>query len=545
MAFCNKLQKINVNFAYAGTKRKSPLIRNNYSKTYIMKLEEKDIRILESKGISEEKLEAELRMLKEGFPYLKIEAPATPGHGISTLTPELEAGAIKCWDEYLAAGGSVMKMVPASGAASRMFKDIFSFVNGKKEKPDNDFMKKFFERIEDFAFFPRLNYVCLSLYRLSVDSLIREKRYKDIAKALIENIGLNYGHLPKALLQFHKVIGTSRTALEEHLAEGAMYASGKDDKVKVHFTVSEEHLPLVKAKVEEASAAIGHKFGVTFDISFSVQKPSTDTVAANLDGTPYRENGNLFFRPGGHGALIENLNDLDSDIIFIKNIDNVVPDERRESTVKYKKIIGGILVATKQRIDEYCRRLESGKATSDELAEMLDFTRRVLCITHDSCDTMDDAAKKEYLLSKLNRPMRVCGMVKNEGEPGGGPYLAFNPDGTVSPQILEASQINPDDKASVKMMKESTHFNPVDLVVSIRDYKGNRFDLPQYVDKATGFISLKSREGVEIKALELPGLWNGAMSDWNTILVEVPADTFNPVKTVNDLLRDAHQPDLI
>lgn len=507
-----------------------------------MKLEEIDITTLKEKGISVEKLQEELEMIAAGFPYLKIEAPATLGHGISVITEELKATSVKCWDEFLASGGVVLKMVPASGAASRMFKDVFSFVNGDSDKPSNDFMKHFFDKIEEFAFFPRLNFVCLSLYGKGVCTLIEEKRYKDIAKALINKEGLNYGHLPKALLQFHKVIGTSRTALEEHLAEGAMYATGKDKKVNVHFTVSEEHLPLVMAKVEEAAKHLGHKFGVTYDITYSVQKPSTDTVAANMDNTPYRENGKLFFRPGGHGALIENLNDLNGDVIFIKNIDNVVPDERRESTVEYKKIIGGILVATKQRINEYCKTLAKGTPSAEQLSEMLSFTRNVLCITNDGADKMNDKEKADYLFRKLNRPVRVCGMVKNEGEPGGGPYLAYNPDGTVSPQILEASQIDPENKEAVEMMKHSTHFNPVDLVVSIRNYKGEKFNLPEYVDKATGFISIKSREGVEIKALELPGLWNGAMSDWNTILVEVPADTFNPVKTVNDLLRDAHQP---
>lgn len=509
----------------------------------IMKLEERDLETLKYKGISEQKLEEELRMLAEGFPYLEIEAPATIGHGISRLSPEMEESAIRCWDEFRRAGGVVLKMVPASGAASRMFKDIFSFVNGKKDKPDNDFMKKFFEEIENFAFFPHLNATCISLYGLSALSMIREKRYKEVAKALIDNIGLNYGHLPKALLQFHKVIGTSRTAIEEHLAEGAQYAAGKDRKVTVHFTVSPEHLPLVKAKVEEAAAHLGNIYDVTFDVTYSVQKPSTDTVAANMDGTPYREHGELFFRPGGHGALIENLNDLDADVIFIKNIDNIVPDERRDSTIRYKKILGGVLVATKQKINEYCHLLEKGIPSEEQLEEMITFVRNVLCVTHDKCDEMTDSEEAAYIYSKLNRPTRVCGMVKNEGEPGGGPYLAYNPDGTVSPQILEASQIDPGNKAAMKMMKESTHFNPVDLAVSTKNYRGDRFNLPDFVDKATGFISIKSREGLEIKALELPGLWNGAMSDWNTILVEVPASTFNPVKTVNDLLRDAHQPE--
>ena len=500
-----------------------------------MELNEKDIEVLKVKGISEEKLAEELKMLAEGCPYLKIEGAATPGHGISVLTPDMEMQAASLWDEYLSKGGKVLKMVPASGAASRMFKDLFSFANGKKDKPDNDFMKKFFNEIEDFAFFPMLNFICLSLYGLSVNSLIKEKRYKDVVKALIDKEGMNYGQLPKALLRFHKVPGSSRTAIEEHLAEGAQYAAGKDGKVRVHFTVSEDHLPLVEMKFEEVKGKLEHEYGVEYELSTSLQKPSTDTVAANLDGTPYRENGALFFRPGGHGALIENLNDLDADVIFIKNIDNVVPDVLRGDTLKFKKIIGGILVGVKQKADEYCKVLSKGVPSDEILNEMLDFLHKVLCITHDKTDEMDAAAKAEYIYSKLNRPFRVCGMVKNEGEPGGGPFLAYNPDGTVSPQILESTQIDPKNKEAQKMLKESTHFNPVDLVVCTKDWKGHKFNLPEFVDKATGFISQKSREGVEIKALELPGLWNGAMSDWNTVLVEVPVSTFNPVKTVNDL----------
>ncbi len=506
-----------------------------------MELNEKDLEILNAKGISEEKLAEELEMLKNGFPYLRIEAPATPGNGIFVLTQELEDQSSDLWNQYLDKGGKVLKMVPASGAASRMFKDLFAFVNGKKDKPDNDFMKKFFEHIEEFAFFAVLNAKCIELYGLSVDSLVKEKRYKDVVKALIEKEGLNYGQLPKALLRFHRVPGTSRTAIEEHLAEGAQYASGKDGKVRVHFTVSEDHLPLVNLKFEEMKGKLEHEYDVEYELSTSVQKPSTDTVAANLDGTPYREKGGLFFRPGGHGALIENLNDLDADVIFIKNIDNVVPDARRLDTIRYKKVIGGVLVGIKQKADNYCRLLKKGTPSEAELDEMMDFLHKVLCITHDSANDMNSEEKAAYIYSKLNRPYRVCGMVKNEGEPGGGPFLAYNPDGTVSPQILESTQIDPKNKEAQKMLKEATHFNPVDLVVCTRDWEGKKFNLPEYVDKATGFISQKSREGVEIKALELPGLWNGAMSDWNTVLVEVPVSTFNPVKTVNDLLRPVHQ----
>jgi len=507
-----------------------------------MKLQNEDLALIKEKGISEEGLDEQLEMLRRGFPFLRLDSAATPGNGISRLTPEMEIGAIPCWEEFLDKGGTVMKMVPASGAASRMFKDLYSFVNGKSERPDTDFMKKFFERIEDFAFFPRLNFITLSNHGLSVDSLVREKRYKDIASSLIDKSGLNYGHLPKALIQFHKVTGTSRTALEEHLAEGAAYAAEKGGNVRVHFTVSEDHLPLVRMKVEEAAGHLGHKYGVRFDISYSEQKPCTDTIAVSSDGTPYRENGELFFRPGGHGALIENLNDLDADVIFIKNIDNVVPDTHRGATIQYKKVLGGTLVAVKQKMDSYARMIAEKKADASALEEMVAFLRNVLCITHDKTDEMNSEEKAAYIFSKLNRPLRVCGMVRNEGEPGGGPFLVYNHDGTVSPQILESSQIDSKDKNASKILKESTHFNPVDLAVAIHDYDGKKFDLRKYVDKSTGFISEKSREGHDIKALELPGLWNGAMSDWNTLFIEVPAQTFNPVKTVNDLLRPAHQP---
>lgn len=508
-----------------------------------MKMTEKDLEQLKRKGISEQKLEEQLTMLKNGFPYLKIDSAVTPGHGLTVATPELVKQSEEMWKKYLAGGAKVMKMVPASGAASRMFKDLFSFLNGKSDKPDNDFMKKFFDNIEKFAFFPKLNFLCLQIYGYSIDSLVKAGRYKDVIDILLTKAGMNYGKLPKALLEFHKEMGGSRTPLQEHLAEGAQYAAGKDGTVHLHFTVSAEHVPLVEAKLEEIKAVMEHAYGVKYDISLSVQKPSTDTVASNMDGTPYRENGEFFFRPGGHGALIENLNDLDADVIFIKNIDNLVPDALRRPTITYKMVLGGILAGVKTKINSYCQRLAKDIPSDDEMAEMLQFLRGKLSVSHDNADNMTREELRDYLFSKLNRPTRVCGMVKNEGEPGGGPFLAYNPDGTVSPQILESSQINPDDKSAQELLKSATHFNPVNLAVSIKDFNGKKFNLPDYVDKATGFISIKSREGVEIKALELPGLWNGAMSDWNTVMVEVPVETFNPVKTVNDLLRPSHQPE--
>ena len=291
----------------------------------------------------------------------------------------------------------------------------------------------------------------------------------------------------------------------------------------------------------QQSAAYAKKYGVDYNISFSEQKPSTDTIAADMENKPFRDNGKLLFRPGGHGALIENLNDLDADIIFIKNIDNVVPDKLKGDTVLYKKLIAGVLVALQQRAFAYLQLLDSGKYTHEQILEVLQFLQKQLYCKNPETKNLEDAELVIYLKEKLNRPMRVCGMVKNVGEPGGGPFLAYNSDGTISLQIMESSQIDMDDPEKKEMFEKGTHFNPVDLVCAVRDYKGHKFNLVKYVDKATGFISYKSKNGKDLKALELPGLWNGAMSDWNTVFVEVPLTTFNPVKTVNDLLRDQHQ----
>ena len=311
--------------------------------------------------------------------------------------------------------------------------------------------------------------------------------------------------------------------------------------MNVHFTVSPEHRSLFQALVEEKATAYAKKFGVEYAISFSEQKSSTDTVAADMENKPFRDNGKLLFRPGGHGALIENLNDLDADVIFIKNIDNVVPDKLKGDTVLYKKLIAGVLVALQQKAFAYLNLLESGKYTHEQVLEMLQFLQKNLYCKNAEVKDLEDSELAIYLKKKLNRPMRVCGMVKNVGEPGGGPFLAYNPDGTVSLQILESSQIDMNDPEKKEMFEKGTHFNPVDLVCAVKNYKGEKFNLVDYVDKATGFISYKSKSGKELKALELPGLWNGAMSDWNTVFVEVPLSTFNPVKTVNDLLREQHQ----
>lgn len=500
-----------------------------------------DDRILEARGITPAQVETQLRQLRAGFPWLRIEAPATPGNGI--LCPDAAAREryVKIWNDYLADGAKVVKMVPASGAASRMFKNLFAFVSGDSAEPDTPFMRDFFAGMADFPFFSILDDKCRELYGLGIKELVDARRHRDVVAALIMEQGLNYGAWPKALLPFHRHDGKLRTALEEHLAEGAQYAAGADGVVRLHFTVSTEHIPAVKALIEKAVPALEQEYGCRYDISLSVQKPSTDTVALGPDGQLYRENGEIFFRPGGHGALIENLGEIDGDVIFIKNIDNVVPDSRRASTIEYKKALGGVLVETRRQIDHWLGLLRTSLPSRPVLNEILDFLRDTLFIRVPGASAMDDLELADFLLCKLDRPLRVCGMVRNEGEPGGGPFLVYGSDGTVSPQILESTQIDPDNPATPALLKGVTHFNPVDLAVSIKDMEGDSFDLADFVDPQTGFISSKSRKGVEIKALELPGLWNGAMSDWNTIFLEVPADTFNPVKTVNDLLRPAHQ----
>ena len=501
--------------------------------------EDKDL--LVKKGISEQQIAEQLACFEKGFPFLKLDAAASVEKGIMAPAENEMKNYLEAWDTYKEGEKTIVKFVPASGAASRMFKNLFEFLGADYNTPKTDFEKKFFDHIHSFAFYNDLNAACMDNTGKDIDALMAGKDYKPIVANLLEAAGLNYGALPKGLLKFHRYADGVRTPLEEHLVEGALYAAGRTGKVNVHFTVSTEHRELFTKLVEEKVAVYAKKYGVEYDVSFSEQKPSTDTVAADMDNQPFRDNGKLLFRPGGHGALIENLNDLDADVIFIKNIDNVVPDRLKEDTVTYKKLIAGVLVTLQKQVFEYLELLDGGKYTHAQLEEIIRFLQQTLCCRKPDIKDLEDADLVIYLRKKLNRPMRVCGMVKNVGEPGGGPFLAYNADGTVSLQILESSQIDMNDPAKKEMFEKGTHFNPVDLVCAVRDYKGNKFDLVKYVDKATGFISYKSKNGRELKALELPGLWNGAMSDWNTVFVEVPLSTFNPVKTVNDLLREQHQ----
>ena len=470
---------------------------------------------MEEHGLTPAALETQLKNFREGFPFLPVTRAASCGDGIRVLDA---AGIEQAAARYDRAKESlrVVKFVPASGAATRMFKDLFEFV---REGRRTAVVGELLANRRRFAFWPEL--------RAIVGDDADELR-------TVENIvaeGLRYGETPKGLVSFHRYGDEVRKAVEEHLVEGAQYAAAGGE-VKIHFTVSPEHLTRFEALLAEKIPGYESRFGVKYRISFSVQDPSTDTLAVNPDCTPFRRaDGRLLFRPAGHGALIGNLGKIDADIVFVKNIDNVTTDARRSDTVLYKKALAGVLLALQERIFEYLMALEVPGA---ELEPIAAFIENELCVK----------LPKDYgtalLRQVLDRPIRVCGMVRNEGEPGGGPFWVAGADGLETLQIAESNQIAPEKR---ELMRLATHFNPVDLVCSFRTSKGGRFDLQEFVDPATGFISRKSDGGRELLAQELPGLWNGAMARWNTVFVEVPITTFSPVKVVTDLLRPEHQGD--
>ena len=499
---------------------------------------EKDLKQLSERNIAENQVVQQVAQLKRGTKYVELMRPATLGNGILRMDEE-QVGMMNAVFEADKEFYQFTKFVPASGAASRMFKDLFAFAESGEETPFTDI---FFAHIQSFAFYGDLNEATKKLYGSDLVAMLQQGRKVEIVKALLEPEGLAYGKLPKALLKFHHYADFDRLALEEHLFEAAQYATDNDGTAKLHFTVSPEHETMFKETVNALIDSYEKKYHVRYDITFSCQKPSTDTVAIDGDGNLFREaDGSLLFRPGGHGALIENLNDLAEEIVFVKNIDNIVPENKAETTIIYKKVLAGLLLHLQQRTFEYLEMLDEGFVTEEELQEITDFAKEALMIEiPDFVNEYNDIEKIDYLYNKLNRPMRVCGMVKNEGEPGGGPFWVKNDDDEVSLQIIESSQINHENATQEAIFKASTHFNPVDLVCGCWNYKGEAFNLKDFVDANTGFISNKSKDGRELKALELPGLWNGAMADWITVFVEVPITTFNPVKTVNDLLKPMH-----
>lgn len=478
-------------------------------------MKKQDIDKILANGLSLADVEGQLDQFKRGFSPLPVVKAAVVGDGILSLSQNQIDDFVKMYDKQICNGLEVVKFVPASGAATRMFKEIFEFVDSDV---DSEAAKEVFSKIKQFAFVD-------DLVKLGVDIEVK----KAVLGAIIKD-PLNYGRLPKALIKFHKYSDDSRTALEEHLVEGAMYGMSAQNPVSIHFTVSPEHMELFKTKVEEKIEKYMNKYGVSYNISYSIQKPSTDTVAATLDNELFRNKaGELVFRPSGHGALIENLNDLNGELVFIKTVDNLQIDQQKNDTVRFKKALGALAVELSERVYGYIKAIDNGKADPQEV---ITFIEENLGYRFGEATNFDD------LRAVLNRPLRVCGMVKNEGEPGGGPFWVEGEGGVQTLQIAESSQIADDKK---ELMKKATHFNPVDLVCVVKDYKREKFDLRNFIDPMTGFISEKSFEGKKLRAMERPGLWNGAMSNWNTVFVEVPISTFSPVKTVVDLLRISHQ----
>lgn len=486
---------------------------------------------------------SQIENFKKGFPFLPIEKAASVGDGIIRLSSEDLKKRCKLFDDKVASGCKPLKFVPASGAASRMFKALFEALEALGTEDETEVLKKskalkqYTDELKTFAFADDL--------KAAIKAGGDENSGKNQVDYLLNDKGLNYGSLPKGLLKFHSYDNGARTPFEEHLVEGALYSKASNGKVKIHFTVSPEHQPLFENLLSEIQLKYEEELEVVFEVSFSQQKPSTDTIAVDLSNEPFRNaDDSLLFRPAGHGALIENLNDLKADVIFIKNIDNVVPDRMKQATVDYKKALAGVLLKHQEKLFRYQKELNEKHPValdSGFLAEAANFLENTLNTKPASNQYYTEKEDLyHYLKEKYNRPLRVCGMVKNEGEPGGGPFWAKNTDGTISLQVVESSQIDAESVQQQNIAKNATHFNPVDLVCGVKDYKGEKFDLTQFTDPTTGFISEKSKDGKALKAQELPGLWNGAMSNWNTLFVEVPIDTFNPVKTVNDLLREQH-----
>ncbi len=514
---------------------------------------EKDLQQISNKGLTSEKVENQINNFKSGFPYIVLSAPATPGHGLNSYTNK-EALELASYfdDNYM--DYEILKFVPASGAASRMFKHLFEFRQSYKKTPEDIHLYKsdtsfnsvfnFFENINKFAFYNQLKKLMVN-DGLDLDKLISDFDFNPVLDYFVTEKGMNYANRPKGLLLFHNYPDEPRLSVEEHLVEGAHYSTDKTGISRVHLTVSQEHQNKFEEAVDAKKGKFEDKFALKFDVNFSQQKPYTDIIAVTPENDPFRNNdGSLLFRPGGHGALIENLNDLGGEIIFVKNIDNIVPDRLRDTTYLYKKVIGGLLFKLQDTTFEYLDMLDSGDMNNKELDQILKFAKDELKIfIPDAYYGYDEMDKIDFLYNKLNRPIRICGMVKNEGEPGGGPFWVVDSDDNQSLQIVESSQMDLNDSIQKEIISKSTHFNPVDLVCGVKNYKGENFNLKEFVDPNTGFISTKSQGGKSLKAQELPGLWNGAMADWITIFVETPIITFNPVKTINDLLRAQHQPE--
>lgn len=506
-----------------------------------------DIVQIENNGLTTEKVISQIQLFKTGITTANLKDAATINSGILNFN-ETEKTAFIHYFESQKETVSILQFIPSSGAASRMFKFLFKFLkefNPKKESINSYINKNnvpemtlFLFGLKKFPFYQKAKTLLPSNY----NTFTNDEKAIAFIKVILDKEKLNYGEQPKGLLPFHQYKNEISTAFQEHLFEAASYASNHN-KAKLHFTVSENHKNKFEQELGTIKEHISKKTNCTFDITFSFQRQQTNTIAVTPKNELFREEDNsLLFRPSGHGALIENLNEVNEDLVFIKNIDNVVAANLSETVASYKKMLGGLLLKTQKQVFSYQQALEQKNIDEKEIITIANFLINSLnIVVNPEFEKYSKKYQIEYLIEKLNRPIRICGMVKNEGEPGGGPFWVKNENGHISLQIIEGAQMDKKDKLQKKIIKSATHFNPVDLVCGIKNYKGEKYNLLDFVDVNTGFISSKTKLGKDLKALELPGLWNGAMANWNTIFVEVPLETFNPVKTVNDLLKSAHQ----
>jgi len=505
---------------------------------------------IEQKGLTVEKVNAQIRLFKVGLPFINLKEAATIGNGILNLS-DREKESYITYFENRRKSISMLKFVPASGAATRMFKFLFQFIKeyNLSQESINSYINRhkakelslFLVGLEKLPFFEEVIYKIHKIFP-NFNHLSYDEQRIEFVKTMLEENRLNFSFSPKGLLPFHRYKEHVSTAFEEHLFEAAMYASS-NNKASLHFTISEKYKHKFDEEFKYIEEDVEDKTNTKFNISFSYQKEATDTIALTTNNEPYiEEDGSLLFRPSGHGALLENLNDLEADIIFIKNIDNVVVIDLEEEVGQYKKMLAGILLKIQEQSFKYQFKLEKKDINEVEISEIVEFLSNSMNVKISlEFDNFSKEFKIQYLIEKLNRPIRVCGMVKNEGEPGGGPFWVKTENGNVSLQIVESAQVDKKNNLQKKILKEATHFNPVDLVCAVKTFKGEKFDLTKFVDHKSAFITMKTKVGKDIKALELPGLWNGSMALWNTIFVEVPLITFNPVKTVNDLLKPPHQ----
>lgn len=506
---------------------------------------EKDMAQLSAIGIDKKKVLDQIAIFNSGIPFVQLEKAAVIGDGISKLSKEEEKDLISYFDKTVP-DLSLLKFVPASGAASRMFKALFNFLETFKPtsesldayllRTNNKEIAQFFKQKEKLPFFKIVQ------NRIKGKGKTKDEEAYFFVKEILHENALNYGFYPKGLLPFHDYGDFSATPFEEHLKEGAMYAATKAG-ANLHFTISEQHGSLFNQEFDTIKDRVSTLTKTSYNVSYSYQKPSTDTIAVTTENEPFRNSdGSLMFRPGGHGALIENLNEQDADIIFIKNIDNVVVPKYAKEVADSKKILGALLLQVQAKAFEFADLLDKNNLTLDKLNEIRAFLKNNLNVRFlENFESLSLGDQIAVIKDKINRPIRICGMVKNEGEPGGGPFWIRDTHGHISLQIVESAQVDMFNESQVALFKNSTHFNPVDLVCGIKNYKGGKYNLLNFVNPEQGFITGKTHEGKELKALELPGLWNGAMAFWNTIFVEVPLVTFNPVKTVNDLLKPTHQ----